>query len=94
MPLKPRRSELATQNYNVPKKGDITGAIAEKLTNSGLLEATTFPLALVCPELVIECANRYDPQNSCIRKTLGEILARIDRVIVIADLKIPHKEPY
>ena len=38
--------------------------------------------------------NHYDHHTICIKKVTGEILVRIDRVIVSSCLRIPHKEPY
>lgn len=37
--------------------------IYQNLASSGLLEATTFPSAIGCLELVIECANNYEPNT-------------------------------
>lgn len=58
------------------------------------MEATTFPLSIECPELVVECANHYDLNTRCIKKPSGEVLVRICRTSASATLRIPHKEPY
>ena len=68
--------------------------IYEKLVNSGFLEAVTFPAAITCPELVIECANHYDPGTRCVKKFLGEVVVKINRTSVCSTLRIPQKEPY
>ena len=46
------------------------------------------------PKLIIGCVNHYDPQSRCIKKVLGEVLAKISMTTVVSALKIPHKEPY
>lgn len=43
-----------------------------KIVKSGLIEAATFPTAAPCPELVLECINKYDADNRCIRTNSGE----------------------
>ena len=68
--------------------------IYQKLASSGLLEAATFPTAIGCPELVVECANHYDPNSRCVKKIFEEVVVRINRASVCSTLKIPHKEPY
>jgi hypothetical protein len=68
--------------------------ISYKLTSSGLLEVVAFPPTMECPKLIIESENHYDPQSGCIKKVFGEVLAIINRVIIVLALKIPHKEPY
>ena len=71
-----------------------SGPIYQKLANSGLLEATPFPIAITCPELVIECANHYDTGTRCIKKVSGEVIVKINRTSVYSAFRIPHKEPY
>lgn len=71
-----------------------SGPIYQKLVSSGLLEAVAFPPAIECPELVVEYANRYDPNTRCIKKVSGEVLVRISRTSVSAALRVPDKEPY
>lgn len=64
------------------------------IVESGIVEATNFPLALVCLELVKECMNIYDPMNRYIREFNGEVLLPINRGKIISSLKIPIKEVY
>ena len=49
---------------------------------------------IACPELVIECANHYDPSMRCIKKILEEVVVKINRTSVCSTLRIPHKELY
>ena len=65
-----------------------------KLASSGLLEVVVFPSAIECLELVVECANHYDPNTKYISKNLGKVLVRIYRTSVSTALRIPLKEPY
>lgn len=75
-------------------KNPQSGPIYQRLANSGLLEATAFPAAIPYPELILECANHYDPISRCIRKVSGEVIVKIGRVSVYSAFRIPHKEPY
>ena len=50
------------------------GSIIEKIENSGLLQAVNFLESMLCPELVVECRNRYDVIQRCIRSYLREVL--------------------
>ena len=68
--------------------------IYQGLVNSRLLEAVAFLASIVCPKLIIECANHYDPGTRCIKKFFGEVVVRINRTNVCSALRIPHKEPY
>ena len=49
-------------------KNSQSGPIYQKLVNSVLLGVSAFPPAITCHELVIECANHYDPNTTCIKK--------------------------
>ena len=71
-----------------------SGPIYQGLVNSELLEATVFPASILCPELIIECANHYDPGTRCIKKISGEVVVRINRTSLCSALRIPHKELY
>ena len=71
-----------------------SGPIHQKLVNNGLLEVAPFPVSIACSELIIECANHYDPGTRCIKKFFGEVVVRINRTNVCSALRIPHKEPY
>ena len=68
--------------------------IYQKLVNSGLLEAATFPTTIACLELVIECANHYDPSTRCVKKFFGEVIVKISRTNIYSAFRIPHREPY
>ena len=68
--------------------------IYHKLAESGLLEATTFPAAITYPELILECANHYDPILRCIKKASGEVILKINRTSINSAYRIPHREPY
>ena len=81
--------ELIEQAKNVQ-----SSPIYQKLASSGFLEVVVFPLAIECPELVVECANHYDPNTRCIKEFSGEVLVRISETSVSSALRIPHKEPY
>lgn len=66
----------------------------EKIVNGGLIEAAAFPTIVQCPELVLECINRYDLEHMCIRYTEGGVLLNINRETIMAIMKILLKEPY
>lgn len=75
-------------------KNSLSGTIAQKLVCSGLLEAVVFLSTMECPELIIECANHYDPHSRCTKKVSGEVLAIFNGVTIMSPLKIPQKETY
>ena len=56
--------------------------IYQKLVNSGLLEVAAFLVAITCLELVIKCANRYEPNKRCIKKISGEVIVKINTTSV------------
>lgn len=70
------------------------GSITKKVVNSGLLQAASFPELVLCPELVLECRNRYDVTQRCIRTYLGEVLVYINRVTIMGALRILPPEVY
>lgn len=71
-----------------------SNSMMDRIVQSGLIEATAFPIAAPCPELVYACMNKYDASHRCIRASNGEILVRIDRETIMATMGIPHKELY
>lgn len=66
----------------------------QKISDSGLVEAATFPPAMLCQELVLECMSRYDPIDMCIRNIDGKVFLVISQEVVFAIMKIPEKEQY
>lgn len=68
--------------------------LMQRILDSGLVEAAPFPPAVSCPELVLECMNRYDPIERCVRSTDGEVLLRVSQEVVVAIMKRPEKEQY
>lgn len=65
-----------------------------KIVKSGLIKVVAFPTASPCHELVIECMNKYDADNRCIRTSSGEVLMEIDKETLMGAIGIPHKDPY
>jgi len=66
----------------------------KKIVDSGLVEAAAFPQSILCPELVQECINRYDPQNRCVKNANGDVLFSVNRQTLMSVMKIPHKGAY
>lgn len=52
--------------------------LMQRIIDSGLVEATTFPSVVSCPELVLECMNRYDLVERCVRSADGEVFLRVN----------------
>lgn len=75
-------------------KNPFQNSMMERIVKSGLIENTAFPIVAPCPELVLECMNRYDVEHGCIRNINGQVLLKNDRKTVMAPLGIPHKESY
>lgn len=69
-------------------------SMMRKIVKSEFIEASTFPTTSPFPQLVLECMNKYDTNNRCIRTNSGEVLVKIDRETMMAAMGIPHKEPY
>lgn len=65
-----------------------------RIVDSGLIEASVFPSTIQCPELVLECMNKYDTKHRCIRNANGGILLNVNRETIMVVFKIPAKEPY
>lgn len=74
-------------------KNLVQNSMMERIVKSGLVEAAAFPIA-PCPELVLECMNRYDVEHRCIRNVNGEVLLKIDRETIMVGMGIAHKEAY
>lgn len=53
-------------------------SMMERIVRSGLIEASAFPTAAPCLELVITCMNRYDVESRSIRTSSGELLVEIN----------------
>lgn len=84
-------------NFLERAKNPAQNSMMEKIIRSGLTEAKcAFLVATPCLELVLECMNRYDVEQRCIRARAinGKVLLKIDREIVMATMEIPHKESY
>lgn len=67
-------------------------SITEKIVNRGLLQAIGFLELVLCPELVLECRNRYDVTHRFLRTYIGEVIVYINRVKIMGALRIlPHE---
>lgn len=72
-------------------KNPVQNLMMERIVKSGSIDATTFPITVPCPELVLECMNRYDEEHKCIRNVNGEVLLKINKETMMAAMGIPHK---
>lgn len=66
----------------------------QKILDSGLVEAVSFPPVVLCPELVWECMNKYDHAQRCIKGENGEFFLKINWETIFVVMKIPEKEHY
>lgn len=66
----------------------------EKLRESGLVEAATFPMAVQAPELIYECIAHYNPETKQIVLPNDNILLSIDRETIVNCLRIPEREEF
>lgn len=72
----------------------IGSPLMQRILDSGLVEVTTFPPAVSCPELVLEYMNIYDPIERCMRGVDGEVLLRVSQEVVVVIMKILEKDQY
>lgn len=70
-------------------KSQMSELFMTEIENSGLVEATAFPLAVACLELVRECINRFDIRHQCIRKDDGQVLLTVNRETIVSVFRIP-----
>lgn len=63
-----------------------------RIVDSGLIEASVFPSAIQCLELVLECMNKYDLKHRCIRNANGGVSLNVNRETIMVIFKIPAKE--
>ena len=64
--------------------------LAKKIYRSGIVHTTTFPPTLPCPELVMECASRFDLISKSIIFDEGKrVLANIGGQVIKEAFNIP-----
>lgn len=68
--------------------------ITQKLKQSGLVEAVTFPMDVQAPELVRECIKRYNLETKQILLPDQSILLSINKALMQSAFGIPVKEEY
>lgn len=68
--------------------------VSRKVSESGLLQASSFPDASPCPELVLAYLDKYDATEKCICTYSGEVPIYVSRFIIMGALGTPSCEVY
>lgn len=69
----------------------LEGTLALEILHSGLCSTTTFPPAVVCPKLILECIKNYNARTKSIKKKDGSVLIPINREMVTLAPQLPRK---
>lgn len=67
---------------------------SRKIADSGLVDATCFPIAVQCIKLVVECARGYNPNAREIRTIDGCLMAKLDGISIAITSRLPYKEKF
>ena len=81
--------KLENLQANFLEYANETNGCMEVLT-SGLIEAATFPLALVSPELLQVCIDHYDVRSKSILSKDGTTILSISRETIASILHLPE----
>lgn len=66
----------------------------QMIVDSGLIEGVSCLPTLQYPKLVLECINRYDAVEKCIRDANGGVLLNVNKETIMVVFKIPTQEAY
>ena len=61
-------------------------SMAKHVSESHLTQAASFPKAIPCLEMVLECRGKYDLGERCIQNFNGEVLVYLNCVIIMEAL--------
>lgn len=66
-----------------------TSKMAKKLTRNGIAHIASFPPAVQCSELVLECARHYDPERKIVVAPDGSKISYLMEISIAEVFNVP-----